>query len=501
MKPLNDRIDDLTGLANRSYLIEAITDAVARVQAPQQIAFLLLDLDNFREVNEALGHDIGDVVLEDVAGRLRDNFGERSMVISRLGGDEFALVFAVNDEAEALALGKRLKQVLATPYVHDDEHLVDVDASIGICLGPEHGSTGGELFGHADTAMYRARKDKSGLGMYDPTSDRHAVSRVGIVGSLRRALQDNELYLEYQPKISLSTRRIVGVEALVRWRHPSGQTVPPDEFIPAAERSGLMPQLTDAILDMAMDDVRGWRRSGFEVPVAVNVTATDLLEPNFVENLAAKLKEHRIPASHLTLEVTERVLADDLARARSVMVSLNKLGVKMAMDDFGTGWSSLLMLRSLPVSEVKLDRSFVSRAVDSEMDQAIVAKVTELCHALELVVVAEGVETEQVLDRLIRLGCDEAQGWFVATPMSPDEVILWSARYLEEQGLTPLGVPRQGPKIAAASAAATLASLADPTFALPLPSVESLVDRDSIVRRRSASADVTCDSGSVGTEH
>ncbi len=467
------RHDKLTGLANRFLLTEVLNTAVAEADEAHQLAFLLLDMDNFKDVNDALGHSVGDEVLVEIAHRLTAELGSEALEISRLGGDEFALAVKVADEQGAMAVAERVSGALSAPYVHDGEQLIDVDASIGVALAPLHAHTGEALFARGDIAMYQAKRDKTGIALFDPEGDSPTVSRLGIVGSLRRALEDKELYLDYQPKINLHTRRIMGVEALVRWRHPSGVTIPPDSFIPAAERSGLMPKITDAILDMALEEVRNWRRHGFEVPVAVNVTSTDLLEPGFVEELRDKLIHYRIPASHLTLEVTERVLAGDLARARSVMVRLNKLGVKMAMDDFGTGWSSLLMLRSLPVSEVKLDRSFVSRAVDSEMDRAIVAKVTELCHALELVVVAEGVETEQVLDRLVRLGCDEAQGWHVATPMSPEEVMIWSASYLADNGLEGPGVPRQGgPGVssAAASAAATLAALAGGTnFTLPMP--------------------------------
>lgn len=283
----------------------------------------------------------------------------------------------------------------------------------------------------------------------------------GVEASLLDALAEGQLYLDYQPKISLKTRRIAGVEAFVRWRHPAGKSVSPGLFIPAAEKAGLMPQITDAILDMALAEVRGWRRKGFEVPVAVNVTTSDLLKPGFVSYLESKLAEHRTPASHLTLEITEAGLGSDFAEARRVMVEVSRLGVHLALDDYGIGMSSLFVLRSLPISEVKLDREFVSIAVESDDDRALVTKVIELCHVLNLSVVGEGVETDQLLDRLTHLGCDDAQGWYVGKPMSPDEVMVWSADYLRANDLGDL-LPHQGGVLtSAASAAAALAALAD----------------------------------------
>ncbi len=336
-------------------------------------------------------------------------------VVARLGGDEFAFLHSVSGPEDALALGEQVAVALRDPYRHESGQLVDIDASVGIALAPEHGDDLEVLFSRADVAMYVAKRENRGHGAVRPARPAAAsISRLGILGSLRRALDDDELYLDFQPKVDLGTRALVGVEALVRWRHPSGVLVLPDEFIPAAEHSGLMPRLTERVLDLALKQAHEWRAIGLDVPVAVNVSLRDLLQPEFCDRLVDMLRQYEVPPTNLTLEVTERVLAGDLAQARNSMVRLHKLGVGLSMDDFGTGWSSLLMLRALPVTEVKLDRSFVSRALDSEMDLAIVAKVTELAHALGLTVVAEGVETMPVLNRLADLGCDQAQGWHVA---------------------------------------------------------------------------------------
>ncbi len=421
--------DDLTGLANRSRFNETTTRLVGQLAGDRRsgtmLALFLLDLDRFKEVNDVLGHPTGDRVLQDVADRLSNALPD-AYVVARLGGDEFAFLHSVSGPEHALALGEQVGAALREPHLHESGQLVDIDASIGVALAPDHGDDLEVLFSRADVAMYSAKRESRGTALFDPSAGSASISRLGILGSLRRALDDDELYLDFQPKVDLSTRALVGVEALVRWRHPSGVLVSPDEFIPAAEHSGLMPRLTERVLDLALQQAHEWRTGGLEVPVAVNVSLRDLLQPEFADRLSTMLRKYEVPAKHLTLEVTERVLASDLAQARNSMVRLHKLGVGLSMDDFGTGWSSLMMLRELPVTEVKLDRSFVSHALDSEMDLAIVAKVTELAHALGLTVVAEGVETMPVLNRLADLGCDQAQGWQVARPMGGDDVVSWS---------------------------------------------------------------------------
>ncbi len=435
--------DDLTSLANRTTFNATTRKALRTLtesDGSRGLAVLLLDLDRFKEVNDVLGHATGDLVLQEVAERLRVALPDAEL-IARLGGDEFTVLLEAPDAATALAAGNRIVDHLRRPYTHDGGHLIDIDASVGIALAPTHGRDLETLLSRADVAMYHAKREQLGCSVYDATSAGGSVTRLGILGSLRRALELDELYLHYQPKIDVHHRRLVGVEALVRWRHPSGVDVPPDEFIPAAEQSGLMPRVTDAVLEMALAQCSAWGRHGLQIPVAVNVSLRDLLEPDFVAGVSTKLRRHSIPAPLLTLEVTERVLANDLDQVRVAMAQLTALGVSLSMDDFGTGWSSLLMLRDLPVTEVKLDRSFVSRATDSEMDEAIVAKVAELSHALGLVVVAEGVETGEVLDRLAVLGCDQAQGWHVARPMAADAVIEWCAGL--EDPLHHLRLPRQ----------------------------------------------------------
>ena len=421
--------DGLTGLANRVRFNETATKLLSLLAANRRgddgLALFLLDLDRFKEINDVLGHPTGDRVLCEVANRLTAALPDAD-VVARLGGDEFAFLHRVTGPDDALALGEVVVAALRVPYRHDGTQLVDIDGSIGIALAPLHGDDLETLLSGADVAMYSAKRESSGAALFDPAADASSVTRLGILGSLRRALDDDELYLDYQPKVDLGTRALVGAEALLRWRHPSGVRVMPDEFVPAAERSGLMPRLTERVLDLALHQAHVWRADGLHVPIAVNVSLRDLQQPDFADRLAEKLRQHQVPPTDLTLEVNERVLTADIPQARTSLVRLHELGIRLSMDDFGAGWTSLLSLRTLPVTEVKLDASFVSRVVESEMDEAIVAKVVELAHALGLRVVAQGVETVPVLDLLTGLGCDQAQGWHVAPPMGGDDVLTWS---------------------------------------------------------------------------
>lgn len=446
-------------LVHHGQLARLVDEALAAV-VDRKLAIVLFDLNSFRETSSSLGHVLANQLLRLVAARLVSNHPAATVI--GLGGDEFVLLAEVDDRAAALDFAVAVAAAFDSPFLPDSEHSIVLSAAIGVAVGSggDSGDSGASLVNGAESAMYEAKRERNGVVVFEAEQAHPTGALSEMIASLHEALENGDLYLDYQPKIGLETRRIAGVEALVRWRHASGN-ISPAQFIPAAERAGLMPRITDAILEMALAEVREWRRKGFEVPVAVNLSTADLLEPGFVEGLSEKLARHRIPSSHLTLEVTERVLANDLGSARTVMGEISRLGVKMALDDFGTGWSSLLGLRTLPVSEVKLDRSFASLAIESDQDRSLVAKVVELCHTLELTVVAEGVETEQVLEQLTRIGCDEAQGWHVGKPMSPDQVMVWSADYLAANNLADLGLPRQGVLTAAASAAAALAALAD----------------------------------------
>ncbi len=418
--------DDLTGLANRKLLGTRTADAV---QAGE-VALVLLDLDRFKEVNDTLGHHVGDQLLVAVAQRLSTSLRPGDTV-ARLGGDEFALLLPGADTDVAFKAAVRARVALAEPFVLGGL-LVDVAASAGIAVSPEHGVTVDVLLQHADVAMYLS-KESGEVEVYDTTRDHNSTTRLALLGELRRALENDELELHYQPKADLVDGRVVGVEALVRWRHPQRGLVPPDEFIPLAERSGLIGQITAWVIDAGLQQTAAWRARGWELGLAVNVTVKDLCGDQLVELVAHGLARYGVPASSLQLEVTEGSLFSDSARARLTLKRLDALGVSLSLDDFGTGWSSLVQLRQLPVSEIKVDRSFVSRMVEDPRDHAIVCSVIDLARGLGMRVVAEGVEDHQTWQRLSAMGCDRAQGWWLSRALPTEELSSWLEQHLSDQ--------------------------------------------------------------------
>ncbi|MDT0573812.1 bifunctional diguanylate cyclase/phosphodiesterase [Streptomyces sp. DSM 3412] len=416
--------DPLTGLPNRQWLLErtwtALDDA-ERIGA--RSALMLIDLDRFRSVNDTLGHLAGDRLLLQIADRLRVAL-PRGAEAARLGGDEFAVLLPVADSTtSASRVARNLVAALGSPLDLDGLTLV-LEASAGLAVFPDHALDAEGLLRRADVAMYQAKRDRTGVEVYEPKRDSNTPDRLGLLGDLRRALDAQEVELHYQPKVRFDGQ-VAGLEALVRWVHPERGKVPPDEFIAIAESSGLMPHLTEYVLETALGQVARWRAQGLHVPVAVNVSPRDVHTPGFAGAVAARLARHGVPAGALQLEITEHVLLEDPQRAADTLAGLTGHGVKMSLDDFGTGYSSLVHLRRLPVSELKIDRSFVARlAIDNE-DAEIVRCTVDLAHSLGLLVVAEGVEDDETWERLRDLGCDAVQGWLVAAAMPPEEATAW----------------------------------------------------------------------------
>ncbi|WP_018531281.1 bifunctional diguanylate cyclase/phosphodiesterase [Streptomyces sp. HmicA12] len=416
--------DPLTGLPNRQWLLErtwtALDDA-ERIGA--RSALVLIDLDRFRSVNDTLGHLAGDRLLLQIADRLRAAL-PRGAEAARLGGDEFAVLLPVADSTtSASRVARNLVAALGSPLDLDGLTLV-LEASAGLAVFPDHALDAEGLLRRADVAMYQAKRDRTGVEVYESKRDSNTPDRLGLLGDLRRALDAGDVELHYQPKVRFDGQ-VAGLEALVRWVHPERGKVPPDEFIAIAESSGLMPHLTEYVLETALAQVARWRAQGLYVPVAVNVSPRDVHTPGFAGAVAARLARHGVPAGSLQLEITEHVLLEDPQRAADTLAGLTGHGVKMSLDDFGTGYSSLVHLRRLPVSELKIDRSFVARlAVDNE-DAEIVRCTVDLAHSLGLLVVAEGVEDDETWERLRDLGCDAVQGWLVAAAMPPDEATAW----------------------------------------------------------------------------
>jgi diguanylate cyclase (GGDEF)-like protein len=420
--------DPLTGLANRKLLVRT-TESTLRSAAArgEPVGLFLLDLDRFKEVNDTLGHAVGDRVLQLAAERL-----ERALrpgdVVARLGGDEFAVLLpVVRDASAAHEIAQRISTAMEEPFTVRDTQ-IDLEASIGIAMFPQHGHDFEALLQRADVAMYVAKSERTTIETYAAERDTNTPSRLGLLGALRRAIDGDELELHYQPKVMVGDGSAAGVEALVRWRHPTRGLVLPDDFIPLAEQSGLMQRLTDFVLETALAQAAEWCRDGMTMPIAVNVSMRDLHDAEFARRLGEGLRRHGVPADLLCLEITERVLMADVARAATTLDELDTLGVRISLDDFGTGYSSLVLLKRLPVREIKVDRSFVKRlgsAGGAHDDATIVRSIIDLGHSLGLTVVAEGVESEATMDRLRAFGCDRAQGWHLSPALPAADVTSW----------------------------------------------------------------------------
>jgi diguanylate cyclase (GGDEF)-like protein len=388
-----------------------------------RVALILIDLDKFRSVNDTLGHLAGDRLLLQVADRLRLAL-PRGAEAARLGGDEFAVLLPDCDSpTRAQRVARALVAALGSPLSLDGLTLV-LEASAGVSVFPDHALDAEGLLRRADVAMYQAKRDRSGAEVYEATRDGNTPDRLGLLGDLRRALDAGDVELHYQPKVRFDGQ-VAGFEALVRWVHPERGRVNPEEFITMAETSGLMPQLTEYVLDTALAQIARWRKMGIDVPVAVNVSPRDVHSPGFAGAVAARLARHQVPPGSLQLEITEHVLLEDPQRAADTLNGLTGHGVKMSLDDFGTGYSSLVHLRRLPVSELKIDRSFVARLVVDTEDAEIVRCTIDLAHSLGLMVVAEGVEDDETWERLRDLRCDAVQGWLVAAAMPAEEATAW----------------------------------------------------------------------------
>ncbi|HEX2806850.1 MAG TPA: EAL domain-containing protein, partial [Kineosporiaceae bacterium] len=386
---------------------------------------LLLDLDRFKEVNDSLGHQAGDQLLVAIAQRLTETCRGPHDLMARLGGDEFAILLPGTDQPGAEHVARRIGTALSAPFLLDSVR-VQASVSIGIALAPLHGRTLSLLMRRADIAMYRAKATHTGHAVYDASlRDPHGEDRLQRLQELRTAIDERQLTLHYQPKIDLATGAVTGVEALIRWNHPTRGVVYPDAFLQLAEDAGLMPTVTALVLDRALDQAAAWLRDGRHLTVAVNLPSAAVVDTFLPERIADLLEQHRVPASCLKIEITEESLLEDRVRARDVLARLRGAGVHIAIDDYGSGYSSLAYLRELPVDELKLDRSFILPMADDARAAAIVRSTVELAHSLGLRIVAEGVEHAASASELTRYGCDSAQGYLYTRALPPAELVRW----------------------------------------------------------------------------
>jgi diguanylate cyclase len=414
--------DALTGLPNRVLFADRVEHAIAATRRdPAPFSVLMIDLDRFKEINDTLGHSTGDLLLREIGPRLAPILRPAD-TIARLGGDEFALLLASAGTDEAQAIAERILAALRETFALG-EISVTVDASVGIVTCPTHGADVETLIQRADVAMYLAKGGDRGAAVYDPAADPYDPDRLLLVGEMRHAIGADEFELHYQPKFTTVDLRLAGVEALVRWRHPTRGLVPPGDFIPLAEHTGLIRPLTLLVLRKALRQGRLWREQGLDVAVAVNLSLANLLDAELVDDVARLLAEEEVPLGRLELEITESMIMTDPERAIATLDKLAAMGIRLSLDDYGTGHSSLAHLRRLPVQELKIDRSFVQHLADEGDDLAIVRSTIDLGHNLGLRVVAEGVEDARSLAELVRLKCDLAQGFHLGRPVPPDDLL------------------------------------------------------------------------------
>jgi diguanylate cyclase (GGDEF)-like protein len=417
--------DMLTDLPNRVLFRERVERAIEYARERRLMtAVMIIDLDRFKDINDTLGHHNGDLLLQQVGPRLREAL-EEGGTIARLGGDEFGVLLSdVWDRMAAGDAAERIHKALEQPFIVDGLSL-DVEASIGIALFPESGQEVDGLIQRADLAMYVAKAGRQGYEIYAPQFDQYSATRLALLGELRRAIEEGQLVLHYQPKVHFRTGIVEGVEALVRWQHPERGLIFPDEFIPFAEHTTLIRPLAHFVLDHALRQCRAWRRSGLDVSVAVNLSVRNLLDLSLPDEVARLLSKWELPPGALDLEITESTIMAEPMRAMEVLTRLSEMGVGLSLDDFGTGYSSLAYLRRLPVDEIKIDKSFVLNMASDEDDASIVRSTIDLGHNLGLRVVAEGVENGQIWNQLARLGCDVAQGYYLSRPVPAERLSEW----------------------------------------------------------------------------
>ena len=421
----NAHYDELTKLPNRKLLYKKLEERFSQSPSKNQIfALLLLDLDRFKEINDSLGHNYGDILLKQLGTRL-SSLKQTKDFVARLGGDEFALILETADTQEkAISFAKKARSEIQRQFKLDGIGLL-VDGSIGISMYPNDGDNVSELMRHADVAMYQAKKDNLGVAVYNAEDDINSPERLALINDLPKAIEDNQLLLHYQPKINLRDRKVIGLEALVRWNHPEHGLIPPDQFIPIVELGDSIISLTDWVINQALKDCKIWHGQGFLCTIAVNISALNIQDQGFLDKLSQLITKHEIDAKYLHLELTESVIMADTVKSQSTIEGIHDQGLSISIDDYGTGYSSLAYLKNLSVNELKIDRSFVMNMDSDDNDAVIIKSTIDMSHNLGLQVTAEGVETKDVLELLDMLDCEFAQGYYISRPLPCEQILPW----------------------------------------------------------------------------
>ena len=421
--------DTLTGLPNRTLVLDRLNQAIAVANSENEtLSVIFLDIDRFSELNGALSRHQGDQALNQVAGRLR-GLARDTDTVGRVGADEFVIIASrARTELDTHRIAATVIAALKTPFLLDGVK-VDIQASLGIAIFPTHGTDSDTLLQRAEVAMYAAKRDKDGFAVYQKKHEKNSPRKITLAGEFRESLESGVLYLQYQPKIVLKDMELEGVEALARWPHPTHKLIPPSEFIPLAERTGLIKPFTSWVIDHCLGQLSKWRKQGFLPSVSINISAQDLNNEDLFDHLTGLLASHRIEPNRIVLEITETSIMLNEEHATSMLRRLADTGIRLSIDDFGTGYSSLAHLSELPIYEIKVDRSFVQDMMTNSKHAKIVHAIIDMGHNLDLNVVAEGVSTREIKDELERLGCDAIQGSYLSVPIFPEEVPDWRKQY------------------------------------------------------------------------
>jgi len=423
--------DSLTSLPNRSLLYDRLEQGIIAGKNNQSIfSLILIDLDHFKVINDTLGHHFGDLLLQQVGDRLTE-IVKVTDTVARLGGDEFALYLPNATQEQTIEIANQILITMEQPFILDD-HVLSISLSQGIVNYPDHGDNVQTLMKKADISMYTAKRKDSGYCIFSSELDTHTIEELNLVGDLKDAIENGRLELYYQPQVDMKTKKVTGVEVLLRWIHPTYGYIPPDRFIPIAEQNGLMKKLTIMVLERAVQQSKRWLEKGLELQISVNLSASNLQDMQLSEDVQILLEKYNMNPKTLTLEITESFIMSNPARARGILQSLSSMGINLSIDDFGTGYSSLAYLKKLPVNEIKVDKSFVIDMLENMSDEIIVRTVINLAHNLGLQVVAEGIESKEVWDKLQAINCNTAQGYYLSKPIPAESFYLW---YTEHNGV------------------------------------------------------------------